>query len=167
MPSLVDRALQPDLKDLTCGVVLHKHSQPFYQQLATGLENAFAQVTFARPKLEIEFSTSQSPSATAKRMHEMAEKVDVVAATAVNHPVVTDAVADLARKGVPVFALLSEFAQEWRKSYIGLDNFKTGRGAGWLLCNAARKPGKLAVFIGGHRWHGHDLRASANRLSGG
>ena len=30
--------------------------------------------------------------------------------------------------------------------------------AAWLITRTVKSPGKLAIFVGGNRWHGHDLR---------
>ena len=35
---------------------------------------------------------------------------------------------------------------------------KVGRSAAWMLTHSAKLPGRLAIFVGGNRWHGHDLR---------
>ncbi|MBT8409981.1 MAG: substrate-binding domain-containing protein, partial [Alphaproteobacteria bacterium] len=45
-----------------------------------------------------------------------------------------------------------------RQNYLGLDNVKVGRIAAWMIAMQVRDPGKLAVFVGGNRWHGHILR---------
>ena len=45
-----------------------------------------------------------------------------------------------------------------RQGYIGLNNLKIGRIAGWMVSMAVRDSGKAAVFVGGHRWQGHELR---------
>ncbi len=45
-------------------------------------------------------------------------RVDVVAATAVSHPEVTETVMRLNERGIPVFALLNDFAQGVRQNYL-------------------------------------------------
>ena len=59
---------------------------------------------------------------------------------------------------MPVFALLSDFAPGVREGYVGIDNRKSGRTAAWMVARAAPGPGKVAVFIGSHRFHGQELR---------
>ncbi len=44
-----------------------------------------------------------------------------------------------------------------------MNNLKVGRIAAWMLATAARKTGKIAIFVGGHRWHGHELRETGFR----
>lgn len=143
------------VQPLRVGILLHKSGQEFYQSFARELEAAVAE---HRGKLVLEFAASQAPTEVARLMRSFQGRVDALAATAVNHPEVTAAVTDLKLRGLPVFALLSEFAQGVRQGYIGLNNLKVGRIAGWMVGMAVREPGKAAVFVGGHRWQGHELR---------
>jgi len=122
-----------------------------------------AQVGGVSGHLVLEYATSQSPGEVAALLRGTAGRCDALAATAVNHPEVTAAVADLRACGVPVFALLSDFAPGLRTAYVGLNNLKIGRIAGWMVALAARHPGKLAVFVGGRRWQGHEQRETGFR----
>lgn len=140
------------------GVVLHKQGQEFYKAFAAELHRAVAAEPRVDAELVLEFSTSQSPSEMAGLLRSMAGRCDVLAATAVNHPEVTEAVAELRQHGLAVHALLSEFAPGVRAGYLGLDNLKMGRLAAWMMDKTAMGPGTLAIFIGGLRWHGHELR---------
>ena len=136
------------------GVVLHKEGQEFYKAFADELRRAAAE---AEVEMVLEFSASQSPTDMARALRAMIGRCDVLAATAVNHPDVTAAVTELKAAGIGVHALLSEFAPGLRAGYLGLDNLKIGRIAGWMMQKVAA-PGSLAIFVGGTRWHGHDLR---------
>lgn len=140
------------------GVVLHKQGQEFYKAFAEELRRAVAAETRVAGELVLEFSASQSPSEMAGVLRRMAGRCDVLAATAVNHPEVTAAVAELRGQGLAVYSLLSQFAPGQAAGYFGLDNLKVGRSAAWVLDLAAPGPGSLAIFIGGTRWHGHELR---------
>lgn len=151
------------LPEVRFGVALHKQGQDFYRAFAQELHQAVAEVPGVRGKLVLEFSASQSPTEMAGLLRSMAGRCDVLAATAVNHPEVTAAVEALAEQGLPVFSLLSDFAQGARRGYLGLDNLKHGRTAGWMMRLAATGPGKVAIFVGGHRWHGHELREAGIR----
>ena len=77
---------------------------------------------------------------------------------AVDHPTVTAAVTELKEKGVPVFSLLSDFASGVREGYVGLNNRKAGRTAAWIIARTSKRPGKVVVFVGSHRFHGHEMR---------
>lgn len=145
------------------GVVLHKQGQEFYKAFAEALHLAVAQAQGVQGQLVLEFSASQSPGEMARQLRGMLGRCDVLAATAVNHPEVTAAVEELRAEGLAVFSLLSDFAQGARAGYVGLNNLKVGRTAGWLLSLAAKSPGVMAIFVGGHRWHGHELRETGFR----
>ncbi|MCW1918411.1 LacI family DNA-binding transcriptional regulator [Rhodobacter sp. KR11] len=151
------------LPELRFGVVLHKQGQEFYKAFAEELRRAVAQVQGVRGRLVLEFAASQAPSEMAALLRSMAGRCDVLAATAVNHPEVTSAVEELRAKGLRVFSLLSDFGQGVRAGYLGLNNLKVGRTAGWVTAMAARGPGKVLLYVGGHRWHGHELRETGFR----
>ena len=160
---LTGTATEAVLPEVRFGVVLHKQGQDFYKAFAETLHRTVEQVPGVRGKLVLEFSASQAPSEMAGLLRSMAGRCDVLAATAVNHPEVTAAVEELRGKGLRVFSLLSDFAQGARAGYLGLNNMKVGRTAGWITALSAKGPGKLLLFVGGHRWHGHELRETGFR----
>ncbi|MGO7208563.1 substrate-binding domain-containing protein, partial [Rhizobium ruizarguesonis] len=45
-----------------------------------------------------------------------------------------------------------------RDAYVGVNNRKVGRTAAWTIARTAHRPGKVACFVGSHRFHGHELR---------
>ena len=110
-------------------------------------------------------SRAPTPASSPSSSRSMAGKVRAVAATGLDHHEVTRAVADLRARGIPTFSLLSDYAQGVRESYVGLNNLKVGRAVGWLMARMARRPGKVATFVGGHRYHGHELRETGLRSS--
>lgn len=158
--------LQPgpaDVPEMRFGILLHKQGQDFYRSFAEELGRAVAAAQGVRGRLVLEYSSSQAPGDMAGHLRAMAGRCDVLAATAVNHPEVTAAVEDLAAQGVAVFSLLSDFAQGARAGYFGLNNLKVGRTAGWAMAQVTKAPGVMAIFVGGHRWHGHELREAGFR----
>ncbi len=160
---LIGQRVQPDLPRLRLGVVLHKEKQAFYQTFKAELERAVASASGVRASVQIEFAPSQTPADFAALMEGFGDRVDAVAATAVTHPEVTEAVVRLNSKGIPCFALLNDFAQGVRQNYLGLNNMKIGRIAAHLIAMTSHQPGKIAVFVGGYRWHGHELRETGFR----
>ncbi len=160
---LIGQRLQADVPEMRFGFVLHKEKQAFHQAFATEIEAAVRNAKNIRGSALIEFSPSQSPGDFVNLMLAMRGKVDAVAACAVTHHEVTDAVVTLKDEGIPTFALLNDYAQGIRQNYVGLNNLKVGRIAASIIAMAAHKPGKLAVFVGGYRWHGHELRETGFR----
>ncbi|MDO9637103.1 MAG: LacI family DNA-binding transcriptional regulator [Pseudotabrizicola sp.] len=160
---LIAQRVQDARPRLRLGVVLHKERQAFYQQFRAEIEKAVSSAVGVRASVQIAFSTSQTPADFVALMEGMAGKVDAIAATAVAHPEVTEAVRRINAAGVPCFALLNDFAQGVRQQYIGMNNMKVGRIAAQMISLASHQPGKIAVFIGGTRWHGHELRETGFR----
>ena len=93
-----------------------------------------------------------TPGAVANRLERLSDKADAVAVVAADHPNVSRALDRLHAKGVPVIALVSDLTAETRAGYVGLDNRKVGRTAGWFVTGLAGRPGKVAIFVGSHRY---------------
>ena len=160
---LIEQRLLPNLPRIKLGFLLQKEKQEFYQNLSKELTHAAATFTEANCDITIEYCHSQAPSDVAKQLLSLGQRVHVLGAVAINHPAITAAVVELKAKGVETFALMTDYAQGERLGYIGLNNLKVGRGAASMLSVAARRPGKIAIFVGGHRWHGHELRETGFR----
>ncbi|WP_347266598.1 LacI family DNA-binding transcriptional regulator [Paracoccus sp. (in: a-proteobacteria)] len=151
------------LQECHLGVVLQKERHAFYQEFAARIHEAARQDPQRNWRVTMRFSPGQSPADFAEAIAAMAGKVQAVAATGIDHHEVSAAVTLLRERGIPVFSLLSDFAAGLREAYLGTNNLKTGRTAGWLMHRIMRQHGRLAVFIGGHRFHGHDLRETGFR----
>ncbi|MCB2126058.1 MAG: substrate-binding domain-containing protein [Rhodobacteraceae bacterium] len=154
-----------DLPELHVGVILQKERHAFYRDFARQIESRVARVTSYRMRATIRFAETTLPGELADLLRSMSGKVQAVAASGLDHHEVTAAVADLKARGIPTFSLLSDFAQGVRESYIGVNNLKVGRSVGWLMSKIALRPGKIGIFIGGHRFHGHELRETGVRSS--
>ncbi|WP_343080003.1 LacI family DNA-binding transcriptional regulator [Ostreiculturibacter nitratireducens] len=155
---LIDKRLETSAPSVHLGFVLVKQKQEFYQNFARAIETAVAARTDIRGRATIRFATSQSPDEFASLLEETGRKVDAIACVAVNDQRLNQVVQDLKNRGVSTFSLLNDFAQGIRENYIGLNNMKVGRLAAWIMTKTVHQPGPLAIFVGGNRWHGHDLR---------
>ena len=155
---LFDHRLNTVAPEKKFGFVLVKEKHEFYQNFAREIEQAIAARTDVRGHAIIRCAQSQSPEEFAELIQSVGERVDALACTAVNHQKLNQVVEGLRQKGVPTFSLLNDFAQGLRRNYLGINNMKVGRSAAWMLTHSAKRPGRLAIFVGGNRWHGHDLR---------
>ena len=160
---LIEQRMQADKPLMRFGFVLHKQRQDFYKNFHAALIAAGQDITEARVEVRIAYSPSQSPADFAATMEEISGQVDAIGATAITHNVVTEKIEDLQARGIPCFALLNDFAQGVRQSYVGLNNLKVGRIAASQIALSVHRPGKIAVFVGGYRWHGHELRETGFR----
>jgi LacI family transcriptional regulator len=147
-----------DLPQYRLGFIFQRPNQFFYQSFAREIELACNAVTTARIVPQIDYVAAQTPAAMAEKLKLMAARNQAIAVVAPDYPATTVIVEDLKQRGIPVFSLLSDFAVGACEGYIGLNNLKAGRTAGWMIAKGAKRPGKVAVFVGSHRFHGHELR---------
>lgn len=150
--TLLRQRLRGELPARTFGFLLQKREVPFYQQLAADLQAATADCTAVRGRAVVEFMEELSPATIVEALRRVGARVDALAVVSVDHPHVSEAIADLRRDGVPVFAVLTDLMAEDRAGYIGRDNRKEGRTAAWMVAKTARAPGKVGIIVGSHRY---------------
>jgi LacI family transcriptional regulator len=147
-----------DLPHYRLGFVLQKPAQAFYQSFVREIEAAAHAIATARVQVQIEFAAAATPTAIIEKLKAVASRNQAVALVGPDYPAVTAAVEELKERGIPTFSLLSDLATGVREAYVGVNNRKAGRTAGWMVAKSARRPGKVACFVGSHRFHGHELR---------
>jgi LacI family transcriptional regulator len=146
-----------DAPQRTFAFLLQKKNTEFYQVLAGELVAAAKAARFVRAKPQIVFIDELIPSVIAARIRESGRAADALAVVAVDHPHVNEAIEELAGLGKPVFTLLSDLSAASRAGYIGVDGRKSGRTAAWAISRLAKRPGKVAVLVGSHRYLGQEL----------
>ena len=155
--SLIRQRISADLPVVRLGILLQKPESEFYKAFGETVQKSVRDAAKFQGVCVLDYVPDLAPAVVAAKLKEMAPKVQAIAMVAVDHPNITAAVAELRERGIPVFALLSEFAVGVRSAYIGVDNRKVGRTAAWTIAKSARR-GKVAIFVGSHRFLGHDLR---------
>ncbi|WP_238367172.1 LacI family DNA-binding transcriptional regulator [Mesobacterium pallidum] len=163
LPAPLARLGARDRPELSLGFVLHKRNQDFYQRFAAEIETACKARSDVAIALRLRFSGSQSPDDFVKEIRALAGSCTAIAATGVNHASLTGLAQDLAQQGIALFSLLNDFAGSAGRGYVGLDNLKVGRTAGWMMATRIQRPEKVAVFVGGTRWHGQAMRETGFR----
>ncbi|MHA7885281.1 LacI family DNA-binding transcriptional regulator [Nitratireductor rhodophyticola] len=161
--ALIHQRITAELPRMELGFLLQKSRQPFYQAFAAALEEAVARRRDIRGHAHVEFLQSSAPGDMADSLRALGGRTQAVAAVCLDHHLVTRAVEALRADGKPVFSILSDFAQDVRESYVGTNNLKVGRTAAWMISRTARRAGKVALFVGSHRWLGHELRETGFR----
>ncbi|MCX7276001.1 MAG: LacI family DNA-binding transcriptional regulator [Burkholderiales bacterium] len=136
----------------TLGFLLEPRESAFHCEVGRVLAQAVeARSEFCEAPV-IEHVDDISPEGVSQRLRDMGQRVDAVALTAADHPLISAEIERLKAQGVPVFALISDLSSPARAGYAGLDNRSVGRTAAWLITHMAREPGKLAIFVGSHRF---------------
>ena len=161
--SLIRQRMTAELPLVRFGFVLQRQEQAFYQAFAEQLQKAAEETPGIRAAVHIEYARAQTPADHVAALEAVASRCDVIGMVSLDHHLVTRAVEELKAKGVAVFSLLSDFAQGVRENYVGTNNIRVGRTAAWLISRTAPCAGKVAVFVGSHRWHGHELRETGFR----
>lgn len=148
---LLKSRLRKDDPDRTLAFLLQR-PDAFYTQFGADLAAATQALPRVRGKPIIDYAPDLSAAVIAERLLRLGENADAVAIVSVDHARVSDAIATLRGRGVPTFAILTELGAEASAPYIGRDNRKEGRTAAWLIAKAARRPGKVGIIVGSHRF---------------
>ena len=87
------------------------------------------------------------------------EKMDGLAVMGIEHPVVREAIHQVAGKGIPVVTMITDVSRCDRVCFVGLDNRAAGRTAAYLLgrfCGSRR--GGVALIAGSLSYLAHNER---------
>jgi LacI family transcriptional regulator len=97
--------------------------------------------------------------ALAQKLLRLGKRSDGIAFMALDHPLVREAVRELAESGVPAVTLVSDLSDSRRAAYVGLDNRAAGRTAALLLGRFLGKRGAQVALIAGSRsYRAHEER---------
>jgi LacI family transcriptional regulator len=139
------------------GFLLEQPDSAFYSDLGAALSRATSAFKEDCESAQVEFMQDISPEAVSHRLRALGERVDAIAIVAADHSLISSEIERLKERGVPVFALISDLSTPSRAGYAGLDNRRVGRTAAWFITSLAREPGKLAIFVGSHRFQCQEL----------
>jgi LacI family transcriptional regulator len=154
---VIRQRLGKDKPDRTFGFLLQQRSRPFYQLLGNELAEATKVSTEVRGRAVVDFADDLTPSSVADRLIKLGKQADAIAVVTADHPHISRAIDHLNSEGVPVFALVSDLTAPGRAGYVGLDNWKVGRTAAWAIENICKRPGKVGIFVGSHRYLCQDV----------
>ena len=90
-----------------------------------------------------------NPAALAERLRAAPTRQRRRRRSGLDHPLVRDAMQELARADIPVVTVLRISRASIGSAYVGVDNRAAGRTAGLLMGRFCRGAGKLAVVWGG------------------
>jgi len=97
--------------------------------------------------------------ALAKALLHHSRRAEGIAFMALDHPVVRDAVGEIAARGIPVLTMISDIPETPRTAYVGLDNRAAGRTAGLLIGRfVGERRGKVALIAGSRSYRAHEER---------
>lgn len=99
------------------------------------------------------------PHILANALRREGKRADGIAFMALEHPVVREAVNELAAQGVYTVTLISDLPRSARAAYVGLDNRAAGRSAGLLMGRfIGSRSGRVAMIAGSRHYRAHEER---------
>ncbi|TPO09950.1 LacI family DNA-binding transcriptional regulator [Mesorhizobium sp. B1-1-5] len=111
----------------------------------------------------VDFVDILTPETISNRLIALGEECDAVAVVAADHPIVGQAIRSLKEMGKPVVSYITDQSAPERAAYVGTDNWKLGRTAAFLITQTTQGPGRIAVFIGNHRYQCQDVSDASFR----
>lgn len=145
------------------GFVLQQSTRQVYQLFASGILDAARKRSDARVEPDLHFVDDLAPASISSALLTLGERCDALAVICADHPQVSQAVNTLRENDVPVIAYISDLSALSRAGFVGTDNWKLGRAAAYFIANMARHPGRIATFIGNHRYQSQDISDASFR----
>lgn len=148
---LLRQRLVPEPPERTLGFILQKPADHFHGLMGKEFVRATRETPSIRGEPIVEFVDGLDPQMVASRLRSVARRVDAVALIAADHPDVATAVNSVNREGKPVLAFISRLSSDELVGFVGQDNVKVGRTAGWALSRLCPLPGRVGISLGSHR----------------
>jgi LacI family transcriptional regulator len=145
------------------GFLLQQSHREWYKLIAEKIREAARQRRDKEIEPVIEFADRLDPEHIAERLMLLGDACDAVSVIAADHPLVSQAIQTLRAKEKPVVAYITDQSAPDRAGYVGTDNWKLGRTAAWFITQTTRAPGRVAVFIGTHRYQCQDISDASFR----
>ena len=143
--------------------LLQQSHRDLYQLFAQKIREAARQRRDEEVEPVIEFVDRLEPEHIAARLKALGDDCDAVAVIAADHPLIGQAIQALKAEGKPVVAYITDQSAPDRAGYVGTDNWKLGRTAAWFIAKTTHGPGRVAVFIGNHRYQCQDIADASFR----
>lgn len=131
--------------------LLLRSDDDFYRALARSMARQageHAQIKAHR----VYYLDGLSPEQCAELLLQCGVDHDAIALTCVDHPRVNQAVDQLSQAGVRICTFITDITASQRAGYVGIDNRKAGRTAAWAVSRLSRRPGKVGILLGDHRF---------------
>lgn len=153
----IKRRMEIDKPTIKFGFLLKQPQRKLYRMWGEVLTLAVEQFPHAHGRAIIRFLDDLSPDRSTEALYKLSREADVISAITSDHPQVNHAVDALAAEGIPVVTMISDLSAATRAGYVGNDCAKKGRTAAWYIERLNHKPGKVAVYVGSHRYLHQEL----------
>ncbi|NRA53074.1 MAG: substrate-binding domain-containing protein [Gammaproteobacteria bacterium] len=145
------------------GFLLQQSTRPLYQLINREIVKACHRRRDEIIEPIVEFVDELTPENFAYHLKALATKCDAVSLIAPDHPVISQAISEVAAMEKPVVAYITDQSAPERAAFVGTDNWKLGRTAAYLITKMVNNSGRIAVFIGSHRYQCQDVSDASFR----
>lgn len=145
------------------GFLLQQRSRELYHHFGIHIQNAARRCANANIDAVVDYAEDLSPEKIADQLHALGKTCDAVTVIAADHPLIGHAIRDLKDQGKPVITYITDLSAPDRAGHVGTDNWKLGRTAAWFIVKTTSGPGRVAVFIGNHRYQCQDVSDASFR----
>jgi LacI family transcriptional regulator len=159
----IERRIERDKPVLKLGFLLKQSHRKLYQMWGQVLTEATVTYPKAHGRPIVRFMDDLAPDKAADAIYSLSREADVIGMITSDHPQVNHAVDHLAVEGIPVVTMISDISTSSRAAYVGNDCVKKGRTAAWFIAGLGAGGGKVAVFVGSHRYLAQELNEMAFR----
>jgi LacI family transcriptional regulator len=145
------------------GFLLQQSTRDLYRLFGAKIVEAAARRQHEKVEPLIDFVDILEPQNIADRLEALGRRCDAVAVIAGDHPLIGQTIQSLKAGGKPVIAYITDQSAPHRAGFVGTDNWKLGRTAAWFLAQMSPSSGRIAVFIGNHRYQCQDISDASFR----
>lgn len=139
--------------------VLPAGSNKYLQMLGETVAYGAEHLAPAPVRCRVQQVEGFDPQALAQQLLRVGRRSDGIAFMALDHPLVREAVRELAEGGVPVVTLISDLSDSRRSAYVGLDNRAAGRTAALLIGRfLGTRSAQVALIAGSRSYRAHEER---------
>jgi LacI family transcriptional regulator len=151
------RTLRPAPMELV--FLLPAGTNRFLRMLGDGIAGAGDAIAPFHVRCRVHTIDSFDAAKVAAALRRHGRDAQGLAFMALEHPLVREAVDELAARGVHVLTLISDLAQSRRAAYVGMDNRAAGRTAATLIGRfLGPRTGSVAMIAGSLAYRGHEER---------
>ena len=161
--NVIDARKKQSMPRYRFGFLLQQSSRELYQLFARKIREAASERRNEEITPVIEFADELEPENIAAHLRALGEDCDAVSVIAADHPLIGQAIHALKTEGKPVVTYITDQSAPDRAGYVGTDNWKLGRTAAWFIAQTVHRPGRIAVFIGNHRYQCQDISDASFR----
>lgn len=154
---VIEDRLRKSVPHYRLGFLLQQSSRELYKLFGRQIEAACHHRRHEVVSPLVDFVDLLTPDNIAARLIALGRETDAVAVIAADHPVIGQAITELHEWGKPVVAYITDQSASKLSAYVGVDNWKLGRTAAFLVARTSLTPGRIAVFIGNHRYQCQDV----------